>query len=257
MPEKKPPRPRLDLSALQTHWSALHQSDTEAWPQDGAVQQAWLRFHLGQFEQAVELGVAAGPSGLNVANKAQSTLARHLHTQERQRVALLQAVADRAGSQLLILGSPVAELARAHFWRGHALAQLCQGMHVVKALALGLSLQARTHLELAVALAPRHADAHLALAGFHADLIHKVGPLIAQMSYGANARTALGLIERADALQARSVMGLVEQARAMLRLQGEAAQPQARALYAQAARLRPLDAAEQLEVELARAELRD
>lgn len=257
MPEKKPGLPQMDLRSLHRHWSALHHSDTEAWPHKEVVQQAWLSFHRGQFDEAVELGLAAGPPGLNVANKAQCLMARHLHIQERRRMDLLHAVADRAGGQLLILGSPSGALARAHFWRGHALAQVCQGMNVVKALALGLSLQAKTHLELAVALAPCHADAHLALAGFHADLIHKVGPLIAQMSYGASARTALDLITRANALQARSVMGLVEQARALVMLQGEVALAQARALYEQAARLRPLDAAEQLEVELARAQLRD
>lgn len=257
MPEKKPSLARLDLATLQRHWAELHHSDTEAWPTNEAVQQAWLSFHRGQFEQAVAQGLAAGSAGLNVANKAQCTLARHLQTREPQRTALLHAVADRAGGQLLTLGSPVAELAKAHFWRGHALAQVCQGMHVVKALALGLSLQARTHLELAVALAPRHAEAQLALASFHADLIDKVGPLIAQMSYGASARAALDLIARASALQARSVMGLVEQARALRMLHGEGARDPARALYEQAARMRPLDAAEHMEVDLARAELRD
>jgi hypothetical protein len=257
MPERKPSQPQLALGDLQKHWKELHQSDTEVWPQNEAVQQAWLSFHRGQFDKAVELGLAAGQAGLNVANKAQAIMARHLQSQERQRLALLQAVADRSGGQLMVLGTSPAALARAHFWRGHALAQVCQGMNVAKALALGLSLQARTHLELAVALAPHHADAHLALAGFHADLIDKVGPLIAQLSYGASARAALDLITRASALQARSVMGLVEQARALVMLQGEAALAQATALYEQATRLRPLDAAEQLEIELARAKLRD
>ncbi len=248
--------PRLDLRQLQTHWAELHQSDTEAWPQDEAAQQAWLSFHRGQFDKAVELGLAAGQAGLNVANKAQCIMARHLQTQAQQRMDLLQAVADRSAGQLLSLVQPSA-LARAHFWRGHALSQYCQGLNVAKALALGLSLQAKTHLELAVALAPQHADAHLALAAFHADMIDKVGPLIAQLSYGASARTALGLMSRAAALQARSVMGLIEQARALVMLQGDMAMAQATALYEQAARLQPLDAAEQLEVALARAELQD
>ena len=106
-------------------------------------------------------------------------------------------------------------------------------------------------------MAPQHADAHLALAGFHADLVDKVGPLIAQMSYGANAQTALSLMARAASLQARSVMGLIEQARALVMLQGEIALAQATALYEQAARLQPLDEAERLAVDLARAELRD
>lgn len=248
---------KLDLGKLQERWSQLHQGDAEAWPLDPAVQQAWLSFHRGEFQKAVELGLAAGGAGLNVANKAQCIIARHLETQERKRLALLQAVADRAGAQLMALGSPADTLAQAHFWRGHALSQYCQSLNVAKALALGLSAQAKTHLELAVALAPHHADAHLALANFHADLIDKVGPLIAQMSYGASARTAMELLTQAASLQVRSVTGLIEQARALVLLQGEVALAQATALYEEAVRFKPLDAAEQLEVELARTELRD
>lgn len=248
---------RLDLPRLRERWDELHRSDTEAWPQEPAVQQAWLSFHRGQFDRAVELGLAAGQAGLNVANKAQCIMARHLQSQERQRMALFQAVADRAAGQLMSLGQGTDALARAHFWRGFALSQYCQGLNVAKALAMGLSLQAKTHLELAVALAPQHADAHLALATFHADMIDKVGPLIAQLSHGASASTALNLLAQAATLQARSVMGLIEQARALVMLQGEVALAQATALYEQAARLQPLDAAEQLEVALARAELQD
>lgn len=244
--------PALDLRRLEQHWADLHHADTEPWPQNAQAQQAWLSLHRGQFAQAVELGLAAGLDGLNVANQAQATLALHGRLPPPQRAALWQSVADRAGGQLLLLGSAAAALARAHFWRGHALAQRCQDLHVVKALALGLSLQARTHLELAVAMAPSHIDAHLALAAFHADIIDKVGPLIAQLSYGVSASAALGLIERAAALAPRSARALVEQARTLELLQGAKARARARAWYAQAAGLQPLDAAEQLDIGRAR-----
>ncbi len=248
-------KPTLNLARLQARWPQLHQSDAEPWPDAPAVQEAWLAFHNGLFKEAVALGLAAGGAGLNVANKAQCVMARHLEATERERMALLQAVAERAAGQ--IAASPLQRAAQPHFWRGYALAQYCQGLNVAKALALGLSVQAKTHLELAVKMAPQHADAHLALAGFHADLVDKVGPLIAQMSYGANAQTALSLMAQAASLQARSVMGLIEQARALVMLQGEIALAQATALYEQAARLQPLDEAERLAVNLARAELRD
>lgn len=248
---------KLDLPNLHQRWPQLHQSDGEAWPQNQDAQQAWLLFHQGEFQSAVERGLAAGGAGWNAANKAQCFIARHLTEQESERMALLKAVADRASLQLLDISRPVSAQAQSHYWRGLALLHYCQGLNVAKALALGLSVQAKTHLELAVTLAPHHADAHLALASFHADLIDKVGPLIAQLSYGASAQAGLTLLSRAADLQVRSVMGLVEQARALLLLQGEVALAQANALYEQATRLRPLDAAERLEVELARAELQD
>lgn len=253
MPQRKPPSSGLSLATLRKRWPQLHQGDAEPWPQDAQVQQAWLQFHRGDFEGAARLGLAAGGAGLHVANKAQYFLARRLPAQDAQRLALLQQVAERAAAELAA-GQPT--LAQAHFWRGQALAHYCQGLHVAKALALGLSAQARVHLEMAVAMAPHHADAHLALAGFHADLVDKVGPLIARMSYGASAQASLTLLAQAASLQARSVMGLLEQARALMTLQGEVALAQAKALYEQAAQLQPLDEVERLEIEMARAELR-
>jgi hypothetical protein len=253
MPARSLPTSRLSLATLRKRWPQLHQSDAEPWPQDARVQQAWLLFHRGDFDGAIQLGLAAGGAGLQVANKAQCFLARRLPAQDAQRLALLQQVAERSAAQLAA-GHPA--LAQVHFWRGHALAQYCQGLHVAKALALGLSAQARVHLEMAVAMAPHHADAHLALAGFHADLVDKVGPLIARMSYGASAQASLSLLAQAASLQARSGVGLVEQARALLTLQGEMALAQAKALYEQAARLQPLDEVERQEIEIARAELR-
>lgn len=248
---------KLNLAQLHQRWPQLHQSDGEAWPLDTGAQQAWLLFHQGQFQHAVERGLAAGGAGLNAANKAQCFIARHLASQESERMALLQAVAERASLQLMDITRPLNAQAQSHFWRGVALMHYCQGLNVAKALALGLSVQAKTHLEMAVTLAPHHADAHLALASFHADLIDKVGPLIAQLSHGVSAQAGLKLLHQVASLQVRSVMGLVEQARALLMLQGEVALAQAQALYEQAASLKPLDVAERLEVELARAQLRD
>jgi hypothetical protein len=247
----------LNLDQLAQRWPQLHHGDGLVWPQDLGAQEAWLLFHQGAFERAVERGLAAGGAGLNAANKAQCFIARRLADGDSDRMALLQAVADRAAVQLMDITRPLDAQAQSHFWRGLALLRYCQGLNVAKALALGLILQAKTHLELAVMLAPRHADALLALAGFHAEMIDKVGPLIAQLSYGANAQAALRLLGRVSALQVRSAAGLIEQARALVLLQGNVALAQAKALYEQAARLRPLDAAERLDIELARSQLGD
>ncbi len=43
-------------------------------------------------------------------------------------------------------------------------------------------------LEKTIKLQPRHADAHIALAAFHAEVIDKVGSLIGGMTYGAKRR---------------------------------------------------------------------
>ena len=46
---------------------------------------------------------------------------------------------------------------------------------VVKALSQGIGAKGKTALETTIALSPKHADAHIALGAFHAEVIDKVG----------------------------------------------------------------------------------
>ena len=112
-------------------------------------------------------------------------------------------------------------------------------------------------LERVIALQPRHADAHLALAAFHAEVIDKVGPLVARMTYGVRADTAIDLFERGLQLHPESASALMEYARGLLMLHGEGRMAEATRLYEKAASLKPADARERLDVELARAGLSD
>ena len=107
-------------------------------------------------------------------------------------------------------------------------------------------------LENVIALEPRHADAHIALGAFHAEVIDKVGALIGGMTYGARKDTGLNLFEQALRINFASVLGMIEYANAMLMLEGDKMLADANRLYEQAARARPLDAMERLDMELAR-----
>jgi cytochrome c-type biogenesis protein CcmH/NrfG len=117
---------------------------------------------------------------------------------------------------------------------------------VAKALAVGLGPRIRSALENALRLAPEHADAHLALASFHADIIDKVGALIGRMTHNASAEAALSLYQRAQQLNPQSPITLVEHARGLLMLEGRRQTPEALALQTQAAALEPVDAMERL-----------
>ena len=126
---------------------------------------------------------------------------------------------------------------------------------MAKALAQGLGSKVKEALERAIALQPRHADAHVALGAFHAEVIDKVGTLIGGMTYGARKDTGLQLFRQGLQLHPSSPMAMIEYANGLLMLEGEASMAQATRLYEQAAACRPLDAAERLEVALAKAEL--
>jgi hypothetical protein len=141
------------------------------------------------------------------------------------------------------------------YWLGYALTRHAQGIHVARALAQGIGAQIRIALDTALRLAPGHAYAHAVLGGFQAEIIDKVGPLVAAMTYGARAETALSSLRQAQRLAPDSAAILMDSAAALLMLDNRAHQAEAARLHEQAAQVQPRDAAERLWVELARASL--
>lgn len=243
----------FDATSLRSHWTRLHQGDCEPLPQDAAVLQAWVLFHNGEFQKAFEAGLTAGEHGITVSNKAASMYANYLEARETTRLDLLMAVAGRAQAQQA--SDP--GNANAFYWQAYALGRYGQGISVAKALAQGLGSKVKQALEQTIALQPQHADAHIALAAFHAELIDKVGGLIAGMTYGVKKDQGLALFRKALALNPRSAIAMIEYANGMVMLEGDTTLQQATRLYQQAASSIPVDATERLEVALAKAELQD
>jgi hypothetical protein len=143
------------------------------------------------------------------------------------------------------------------YWQAYALGRYSQGISVAKALAQGLGTKVKDNLENVIKLEPKHADAHIALGAFHAEVIDKVGSLIGGMTYGAKKDTGLALFQEALKLNFQSAIGMIEYANAMLMLEGEKMMANANLLYKQAAAAQPMDASERLDVEMAKIELED
>ncbi|MFO1327076.1 MAG: hypothetical protein U1F56_06935 [Rubrivivax sp.] len=239
-------------TTLKKHWAQLHQGDAEPWPADAAVRKAWIAFHAGRFQQARDTGLEAGGAGITVANKAQCIYANYLEKSEKKKLALFLQAAERAEGQQ----ADEPDNANAWYWQAYALGRYSQTISVAQALAEGLGLKVRQALERAIALQPRHADAHIALGAFHAEVIDKVGKLLA-LAQGADAGAGLRAFERALRLNPGSAIGRIEYANGLVMLEGERRMAQAEALYAEAAASEPMDAMERLDVEMARAELED
>jgi tetratricopeptide (TPR) repeat protein len=210
-------------------------------------------FHNGEFQKAAEAGLAAGGDGITAANKATCIHATYLEPKEANRLAMLMAVAERAETQ----ATEQPGNANAWYYQAYALGRYSQGISVAKALAEGLGTRVRKALETTIKLCPEHADAHIALAAFHAEVIDKVGALIGGMTYGAKKDTGLKLYQTALALNPNSAIALVEYANGLVMLEGDKRMKEATALYEQAAACEPLDAMERLDVEMAKAELAD
>ncbi|MFC6283164.1 MULTISPECIES: tetratricopeptide repeat protein [Polaromonas] len=243
----------FDAASLKKNWTRLHQGDCEPLPKDAAVLEAWVLFHNGEFQKAFDAGVKAGGHGLTVANKAASIYANYLETKEKAKLEMFMEVAGRAEAQQ----ADDPKNANAWYWQAYALGRYGQGISVAKALAQGLGTKVKNALEQAIKLQPKHADAHIALAAFHAEVIDKVGSLIGGMTYGAKKDTGLTLFKEAIKLNPGSAIAMVEYANGMVMLEGDKKMKDATKLYEQAATSKPMDAAERLDVEMAKAELED
>ncbi|MES2101995.1 MAG: hypothetical protein V4569_19385 [Pseudomonadota bacterium] len=241
-----------DTAALKKHWARLHAGDAEPLPADAKVLAAWALFHAGEFQKAAEAGLKAGGAGITVANKAQAIYANYLEKSEKTKLALFMEVAERAEAQL----ATEPKNANAYYFMAYALGRYSQGISIAKALAQGLGSKVKSALETAIKLAPKHADAHIALGAFHAEVIDKVGSLLGR-TQGASKDAGLSMYKTALKLNPTSAIAMVEYANGLVMLEGDKKMKEATKLYEDAAACTPLDAMERLDVEMAKAELED
>jgi hypothetical protein len=146
--------------------------------------------------------------------------------------------------------------ANAFYWQAYAIGRYSQGISVAKALTQGLGSKVKTALETTIRLAPKHADAHIALGTFHAEVIDKVGKLLGR-TQGADTATGLAMFRRALELNPTSAIARIECANGLVMLEGDKRMKEAETLYAEAAACEPMDAMERLDVEMAKAEMED
>lgn len=262
-------------SELKRRWPRLHAGDAERWPDakriaaafatksaralaGGAddeavaagVQAAWTAFHRGDFRTAWQDGARFGAPGIAAAVKAAGVYATALEKDAgRAEALLLEAVtlAERAVAA-------VPAYANAHYFHAFALGRYSQRISILKALAAGHAGTIRRALERTLELEPKHADAHVALGVFHAEIVAKVGGIGARITYGASAAAAEEHFERALDLDSRSPIVPLEFGLALLQLHGARGRARAGDLLARAADGAPIDAMERLDVERARRE---
>ena len=240
-----------DAAGLKKNWARLHRGDCEPLPKDPAVLDAWRHYHAGAFGAAVEAGRKAGGAGFNAAVKAQMIYANYLEKSEKAKLVLLQEAAGWAD----LRRHEAPKDANAHYLYAYALGRYSQGISIAKALAQGFGGKIKEALTTAIKLEPKHADAHIAYGSYQAEVIDKVGGLMAGVTYGAKKESSLEHYQKALKLNPDSAIARVEYANGLIMMFGKARMADAEALYREAAACKPADAMERLDVELARSEL--
>lgn len=238
-------------AALKKSWDALHRGDREPFPKDEQAQQAWRLFHQGKFAEAAATGLAAGGAGIAAANKAQAIYANGVEPREETRIALFEEVMKRAEAQ----ARAEPKNANAHYLYAYAAGRYSQRISVARALAEGYGGRIRKALDAALGLQPKHAEAHVAMGAWHAEIIDKVGALVGGITYGAKRDAAGEHFRKALALHPDSPIACIEMAHGLVMIHGKGRAQEADSLLARAAAMKPRDAMEALDVAAARDEI--
>ena len=240
-----------DDAAVRKAWARLHRGDAEPPPKDAGALAAWTAYHAGRFGDAVDAGTKAGGAAVNAAVKAQVVYASYLEKNEKAKLALLEEAAAWADERR----REAPKDANAHYLYAFALGRWGQGISVAKALAQGFGGKIKDALTTAIRLEPKHADAHVAYGAYQAEVIDKVGAIVAGVTYGAKKDSAVEHFDKALKLNPDSAIARIEYANGLLMLFGKSRIADAEKLYKEAAKAAPADAMERLDVELAKSEL--
>ena len=261
--------------ALKKAWPTLHAGDTEPFPDAkraaalleaagkaapkgvdadalaAQLQDAWRAFHRGDFKAAFDAGEALGPVGASVAAKAIGIHATYLVDGDAEKLKRFEQAARLAEAAVKALPDE----ANSHYRLAFALGRYSQGISIAKALKQGIAGKVREALDAALELAPKHAEAHTALALYHAEIIGKIGAMIGGLTYGAKASEAESHIKTALKLTPNSPIAHIEHGNLLMLLHGDKQEDAAAAAYEKAAKLKPADAMEALDAAYAREQL--
>jgi tetratricopeptide (TPR) repeat protein len=254
---------------LAKAWPKLHAGDQETFPDHrhlasllktnpklgkdagklaSELQDAWRAFHRGDFHEAYESGIALKALGMSVAVKAGGIHATYLVASDRDKLARYEALAKLADDASAVLPDE----ANSHYRRAFALGRYSQCLSITQALAQGIAGKVKTSLDTTLKLAPKHAEAHTAMGLYHAEIVGKVGGMLAKLTYGASAAEAEKQLKEALKLTPDSPIAWIEYGNALLLLHSSRREDDAAAAYDKAARLKPCDAMEALDVRHAR-----
>jgi tetratricopeptide (TPR) repeat protein len=215
------------------------------------IQDAWRCFHSGDFEQAIIVSQRCGQLAHAAANKAAGIYATYLEPDETAARACFLSAVERAEAAIEVLPDDP----NSHYFHAFNLGRYSQSISIVKALSQGIGGKIQTSLENALELEPNHAEAHIALGMYNAEVIDKVGKMLAKLTYGASKDKALHHFERALELTPDSPIAHIEYGNGLYLLFQDDRLDDVTDLYVRASEIEPLDAMEKLDIEAALAEL--
>ena len=204
-----------------------------------SIDDARTAFREGRFLEAADLAEASSTSdGFALAAQSLAVYGRYVATEDDRQEILERAM--ELGEAAVRADSANPE---AYYQSVHAVGRYAMNVGTLTALRRGFAGRVRELLDAALALDHDFAEAHMALAGWHAD-IHGAGR-VARFMYGGNRVNAVIHYERALRLAPDSKIVLFEYGRRLPELDSASGLERAEEMLSKAAELPVRDAFEE------------
>ena len=247
--------PKFEFSgtALKKRWAGLHSGNLEPFPDSASARKAWQAYHEGRFGAAVRAGEKHGDACLLPAAFAATMYAQYLEKDDDEKLRGFELAVDLAEQAAEF----DAESANAHYMLAVALGRYSQFISILEALAKGVGPRIKDSVTLCLELQPAHAEAHTTLATWHAELVDKLGGMLASLKYGAKRKIAEEHYDTAIELCPELPFACIEKANGLLLMYGDERLDEAVELLEKAANMTPADAMQALDIDKARRQLSD
>ncbi len=211
------------------------------------IEAARAAYSEGRFVEAAELGETLETSeGYALAAESLAIHGYYLAAEDEQPELFARAIG--AADEAIRLDP---ENPEAHFQSAHAIGREAQIVGVMEALNRGYARRTREAAEEALRLDPEMAEAQLTLASWHAEIVNKMGGLVARVTYRATRRNSLDYYEKALELAPDEIGVYLEYANGLLLLNRNRNREQARELLARGIEMMPGDAYDRILHDLA------
>ena len=247
------PKFKLAGGALKKRWADLHRGNLEPFPDDSEARKAWQAYHEGRFGDAVRAGEKFGDSCLLPASFAATMYTHYLEDDDDEKLEMFRFAVDLAEGA----AEYDPESANAHFMLAVALGRYSQFISILEALAKGIAPRVKESVTECLELEPDHAEAHVTLATWHAEIVDKLGGMLAGLKYGAKNRLAEKHFDTAIELCPDSPFPYIERANGVILMYGDDGEDEARELLEMAAAMTPVEAMQVLDIERAKGRLAD
>ena len=211
------------------------------------IEAARTAFADGRFIEAAELAEALGTSeGYALTAESLAIHGYYIAPEDEQPALFERAMLAAEEAIRLDPANP-----EAYFQSAHAIGRNAQIVGFMEAINKGYARRIRAAIEGALRLDPELSGAHLTLASWHAEIVNKVGRIVAGVTYRASRRDALEHYEKTLELEPDEIGVFLEYANGLLLLNRNRNRDQARDLLSRGIEIQPKDAYDRILHDLA------